>query len=183
MARLSLFIPLSSCVAQKIGQGAESNATKPPILVTLVVRDTAGGPIGLTPTVQLYGQAQDGTVYSGSPTNKGDLWTFIVPGPVTYTAEVSAPGYKTAQRLLAIANETDNPQYDVTLEPDNHAAKTKGKSILAPKARAELEMGKQALGEKRFDDAQLHLEKVLRLAPASPSANYYAGLLTTTKGI
>jgi len=174
---LSLVVPLASRAGQKNNTTQETNARKPPILVTIVVRDTAGASTGLTPTVELYGEAQDGTVYSGSPQNKGDQWTFVVPGPGTYTAQVSAPGYKTAQRVIAISNETDNPQYDVTLEPDIHAGKSKGNSILAPKARAELEKGKQALGEKHFDEAKLHLEKVLRLAPSSPDANYYSGLL------
>ena len=150
--------------------------------MTIVVKDTAGASTGLTPTVQLYGEAQDGTVYTGNPTNTGDRWTFVVPGPGTYTAEVSAPGYKTAQRLLAISSETDNPQYDVTLEPDNHARKVKGKSIMAPKTLAELEKGKKALGEKKFDEAKVHLDKVLRLAPSSPDANYYSGLLNYYTG-
>jgi Tfp pilus assembly protein PilF len=174
---LSLVLPLASRAAQKNNSAGQTNAHRAPIRVTLVVRDTAGASAGLTPTVQLYGEAQDGTVYTGNPTNTGDRWTFVVPGPGTYTAEVSAPGFKTAQRLLAISNETDNPQYDVTLEPDNHAGKARGKSILAPKARAELEKGKHALGEKQFDEAKSHLEKALRLAPTSPEANYYSGLL------
>jgi tetratricopeptide (TPR) repeat protein len=174
---LSLIDLKASYAGQKNNTTTETSAHKPPIQVTIVVKDTAGASTGLTPTVQLYGEAQDGTVYTGNPRNSGDHWTFVVPGPGMYTAEVSAPGYKTAQRLLAIANENDNPQYDVTLEPDLQASKVKGKSIMAPKARAELEKGKHALGEKRFDEAALHLEKVLRLAPASPDANYYSGLL------
>jgi tetratricopeptide (TPR) repeat protein len=95
---------------------------------------------------------------------------------------VSAPGYKTTQRLLAISSETDNPQYDVTLEPDNRPRKVKGKSIMAPKTLAELEKGKKALGEKKFDEAKVHLDKVLRLAPSSPDANYYSGLLNYYTG-
>lgn len=179
---ISLVIPSESSAGQKNNTNQETSARKPPILVTIVVRDTAGASTGLTPTVQLTGEAQDGTVYTGSPQNKGDQWTFVVPGPGTYTAQVSAPGYKTAQRLLAISNETDNPQYDVTLEPDIHAGKVKGNSILAPKARAELEKGKQALGEKKFDEAKVHLEKALHLAPNSPDANYYSGLLNYYTG-
>jgi Flp pilus assembly protein TadD len=174
---LSLAVPLASRAGQKPNSGVETSARKPPILVTIVVRDSAGASTGLTPTVQLTGEAQDGTIYTGNPTNKGDQWTFIVPGPGMYTAQVSAAGYKTAQRLISISTETDNPQYDVTLEPDLHAGKVKGRSILAPKARAELEKGKLALGEKHFDEAKLHLDKVLRLAPGSPDANYYSGLL------
>jgi tetratricopeptide (TPR) repeat protein len=173
----SLIVPAESYGQQRNNNGSPSNAHKAPIRVTIVVKDTAGASTGLTPTVQLYGEAQDGTVYTGSPTNTGDRWTFVVPGPGTYTAEVSAPGYRTAQRLLAISSETDNPQYDVTLESDNHARKVKGKSIMAPKTLAELEKGKKALGEKRFDEAKVHLDKVLRLAPSSPDANYYSGLL------
>lgn len=171
-----------SCAQIKPGNGSQNNAHKAPIRVTIVVKDTAGASTGLTPTVQLYGEAQDGTVYTGNPTNTGDRWTFVVPGPGTYTAEVSAPGYKTAQRLLAISSETDNPQYDVTLEPDNRARKVKGKSIMAPKTLAELEKGKKALGEKKFDEAKVHLDKVLRLAPSSPDANYYSGLLNFYTG-
>ena len=173
----SLVVPLVSRAGQKTNSNQETNARKPPLLVTIVVKDTAGASTGLSPTVRLTGEAQDGTVYTGNPTNRGDQWTFVVPGPGMYTAEVSAAGYKTAQRLISISSETDNPQYDVTLEPDIHAGKAKGNSILAPKARAELEKGKQALGEKKFDEAKLHLEKALRLAPTSPDVNYYSGLL------
>jgi cytochrome c-type biogenesis protein CcmH/NrfG len=166
---LSLIVPLASSAAQ--------NAGRTPILVTIVVRDTAGASTGLTPTVQLYGEAQDGTVYTGSPRNKGDQWTFEVPGLGTYTAEVSAPGYKTTQKMVAVTNRNENLQIDVTLEPNNHPGKAKGSSILAPKARAELEKGKRALGEKQFDEAKVHLETALQFAPTSPEVNYYAGLL------
>jgi hypothetical protein len=89
--------------------------------------------------------ASTGGLYTGSPRNKGDQWIFVVPGPGTYTAEVSAAGYKTAQRIISVSTEKDNPQFDVTLEPDNHPGKAKGSSILAPKARAELDQGKHAL--------------------------------------
>jgi tetratricopeptide (TPR) repeat protein len=184
MLAIGWFLVLSSAsdAQTKNNNTSQNNGHKAPIRVTIVVKDTAGASTGLTPTVQLYGEAQDGTVYTGNPTNAGDRWTFVVPGPGTYTAEVSAPGYKTAQRLLAISSETDNPQYDVTLELDNHARKVKGKSIMAPKTLAELEKGKKALGEKKFDEAKVHLDKVLRLAPSSPDANYYSGLLNYYTG-
>ena len=171
-----VFPPLSDA-AQKNNSNGQSSAARQPLQVTIVVRDTAGASTGITPNVQLYGEAQDGTQYTGVPRNKGDQWTFIVPGPGMYTAEVNAPGYKTAQRIISITNETDNPQYDVTLEPDNQPRKAKGSSILAPKARAELDQGKHALSLKQFDEAKAHLEKALHLAPTSPEVNYYTGLL------
>jgi tetratricopeptide (TPR) repeat protein len=174
---LFLVFPLLARAAQKNNSNSQGNAARQPILVTIVVRDMAGGSTGITPTVQLYGEAQDGTQYTGVPRNKGDQWIFVVPGPGTYTAEVNAPGYKTAQRIISISSETDNPQYDVILEPDNHPRKTKGSSILAPKARAELDLGKHALSVKQFDEAKVHLEKALQLAPTSPEVNYYIGLL------
>jgi Tfp pilus assembly protein PilF len=173
---LSLILPLASLAAQRINSGTQVNAVKTPIQVTIVVRDTAGASTGITPNVQLYGEAQDGTQYTGSPRNKGDQWIFVVPGPGTYTAEVSAAGYKTAQRIISVSTEKDNPQFDVTLEPDNHPGKAKGSSILAPKARAELDQGKHALSGRQFDDAKAHLEKALQLAPTSPEVNYYTGL-------
>ena len=174
---LLMVVPLASHAAQRTNSGAVSNGIKTPIRVTIVVRDTAGASTGISPTVQLYGEAQDGTIYTGVPRNKGDQWTFIVPGAGTYTAEVSAPGYKTAQRMVSVSSETDNPQIDVTLEPDNRPGKAKGSSVLAPKARAELDKGKQALSAKQFDEAKGHLEKALQLAPTSPEVNYYTGLL------
>lgn len=164
---LSLIVPLVSSAAQLIN----------PIPVTIVVRDTTGASTGISPTVQLYGEAQDGTVYTGSPRNNGDQWTFLVPGTGVYTAEVSAPGYKTVQKMVAVTNRNENLQIDVTLEPDNHPGKAKGSSILAPNARAKLEKGKRALGEKQFGEAKSHLEKALQLAPTSPEVNYYTGLL------
>jgi Tfp pilus assembly protein PilF len=164
---LSLTVPSASSAAQLVN----------PIPVTIVVRDTAGATTGISPTVKLYGEAQDGTVYTGNPTNNGDQWTFLVPGTGTYTAEVSAPGYKMAQKMVAVTSRYENLQIDVTLEPDNHPGKAKGSSILAPNVRAELEKGKRALGEKHFDEAKANLEKALQLAPTSPEVNYYAGLL------
>jgi cytochrome c-type biogenesis protein CcmH/NrfG len=174
---LFLVFPPHSHAAQKNNPNGQANAARQPLQVTIVVRDTAGASTGITPSVQLYGEAQDGTQYTGVPRNKGDQWTFIVPGPGTYTAEVNAPGYKRAQRIISITNETDNPQYDVTLEPDNQPRKAQGSSILAPKARAELDQGKHALSLKQFDEAKAHLEKALHLAPTSPEVNYYTGLL------
>src|SRR5690242_11217656 len=87
---LLVFTPFS-CAAQKPNSTRDTNSSRTPMLVTIVVRDTAGASTGLTPTVQLTGEAQDGTVYTGNPTNKGDQWTFVVPGPGIYTAQVSAP--------------------------------------------------------------------------------------------
>jgi Flp pilus assembly protein TadD len=174
---LLLFFSPPSSAAQKTGTNRDTNLPRSPIVLTIVVRDSAGASAGLTPTVQLSGEAQDGTVYSGSPTNKGDQWRFVVPGPGTYTAQVSAPGYKTAQCIVSVSNQTDNPQFDVTLYPDSSAEKVVGSSILTPKVRKELDQGKNAMAEKRFDDANSHLQKALRLAPTSSEVNYYSGLL------
>jgi len=105
-----------------------------------------------------------------------------VPGLGTYTVEVSAPGYKTAHRMVAVSSRTENPHVEVILELDVHRGQTRGGSILAPKAREELQKGKAALGEKHFDEAKSHLENALRLAPSSPDVNYYVGLLSYYTG-
>lgn len=174
---LLIFSSLSNA-AQKTGANRDTNVPRSsPIVVTIVVRDSAGASTGLTPNVQLSGEAQDGTVYNGSPTNKGDQWRFVVPGPGTYTAQVSAPGYKTAQCIVSVSTQTDNPQFDVTLYPDIASERVAGNSILTPKVRKELDQGKHAMAEKHFDDANSHLQKALRLAPTSSEVNYYSGLL------
>ena len=173
---LLLVLPLS-LLAQKPTSGLATDTARAPVLVTLIVRDTAGGTLGLTPTVRLYGEAQDGTVYTGSPTNVGDEWSFEVPGLGTYTAEVSAPGYKTTRRTIAVTETTGSPHFDMRLEPEVPRGKAKGDTILAPKARAELEKGKEALVQKHYEEARSHLDATLRLAPASPEANYYSGVL------
>jgi Tfp pilus assembly protein PilF len=177
-----LVFPLPTLAAQKSSSGMETDQIRTPIKVTLIVRDTAGASLGLTPTVRVFGEAQDGTVYNGSPRNNGDKWIFEVPGLGTYTAEVSEPGYKTTQKLIAVTDKNENPPIDVTLEPEANRGKARGNTIMAPKARAELEEGKEALMAQHFDDAKLHLEKTLRLAPASPEANYYFGLLSYYTG-
>jgi Tfp pilus assembly protein PilF len=173
----SLFLPSSLYSQQKLPTpGLEATPTKTSGLITLVVRDTAGGSV-TTPRVQLYGEAQDGTQYQGSPTSRGDEWDFVVPGVGTYTAEVSAPGFKTTTKIISVTETTGHPYYDVRLEPDAQPGKVRGNTIMAPKARAELEKGKAALEQKQFEEARLHLDKTLHLAPTSPEANYYSGLL------
>jgi len=182
MCGFSAVLPLALRAAQKTNSGGGSNPIRTPVLVTIVVRDSAGATLGQTPNVQLYGESQDGTVYTGSPRYKGDEWTFQVPGLGTYTVEVSAPGYKTTHRMVTVSSSTENPHVEVILEPDAHRALVRGGSILAPRAREELQKGKAALGEKHFDEAKSHLENALRLAPSSPDVNYYVGLLAYYTG-
>jgi tetratricopeptide (TPR) repeat protein len=146
--------------------------------VIFVVRDTMGGASIRQLTVELTGETQDGTIYTGTPRNRGEQWVFEVPGPGTYTAEVSAPGYKTLREPVTITERTgDHLRIDLRLEPSSNSGKGSGSLILAPKARAELDKGKQALNAKQFDEAKAHLEKALQLAPTSSEVNYYAGLL------
>jgi Flp pilus assembly protein TadD len=171
---LSGVISSRMCLAQMPAQNPgqpQSNA----LTVIIRVRDAAGGFTLTSPTVVLTGEAQGGKVYAGTPIQNEDQWAFVVPGVGSYTVEVSAPGYKTERRSVSVTvNET--PEIEVALEAQDSPGKARGASILTPKAREEVQKGKLALSNKRFEEAKLHLEKALQLAPTSSEVNYLVGL-------
>jgi predicted Zn-dependent protease len=166
--------------AQKPAQNTTplSSLTQPTsFLVVIVVRDAAGGSTTTRPAVELTGEAQDGTVYRGTPVVSGDEWTFQVPGIGTYSAEVSAPGYKTERRSVSVTIATEVSRLEVPLDAQKPVPKASGGSILAPKVREEVQKGKEAMSAKRFDEAKSHLQNALQRAPTSSEVNYLFGLL------
>lgn len=168
-----LGVPLGTSASSFKNLGIPQQGTQ----VIFVVRDTKGALVSQL-TVEFTGQTNSGTIYSGTPRNRGDQWIFEITEPGDYTVEARATGYKTMREPVPVTERTGNYiRIDLTLEPDNYPGKANQSSILAPKARAELDKGKQALNAKRFDEAKAHLESALQLAPGSPEVNYYAGLL------
>lgn len=143
--------------------------------VIVVVRDAAGGPIRIKLTVELTGEPPNVT-YRGVPIQKGEEWSFQA-GVGTYSLVVSAPGYKTDRRTVIVTDAAEGARVEVTLEAEKAVPAGSGTTILAPKARAEVQKGKEAMSSKRFDEAKSHLERALQLAPTSSEVNYLCGLL------
>lgn len=100
----------------------------------------------------------------------------------TYSLVVSAPGYKTERQTVIVTDATEGARIEVTLEAEKSSREAPGSSILAPKAREEVEKGKEAMSAKSFDKAKPHLEKALQLAPTSSEVNYLYGLLQYYQG-
>lgn len=171
-ARTTLaFTTIVAALSLAVSSGARAAQQSPFVTITIVVRDAAGGSVSTLPTAELTGQTHDGRLYTGVAIQKRDEFIFRVPMG-TYTVEVSAPGYKTERRAVPV---TDSIEIEVTLERSSRNAPAG--SILAPKAREEVQKGNEALRDKRFDEAKSHLEKALQLAPTSPVVNYLSGLL------
>jgi tetratricopeptide (TPR) repeat protein len=154
-----------------------------PARIALTIREKRGNKLDILPSVKLY--EEGGGVYSSSPRQMGEEWYFEIRSPGTYTVEVSSPGYKRVQQSASITNQGESYRLDITLEPEGYAGNTAppaGETVLAPKALEEKKKGAQALKEKNFPEAKIHLEKALRMVPGSSEINYLVGILYVKTG-
>ena len=94
-----------------------------------------------------------------------------------YEVVVQAPGYKTEHTALMVDNNRPAFYVAVTLQresPEPEKANST-ETLLAPKARKEMEKGISAIKSGKYGEAQAHLEAARKLAPADADINYLLG--------
>lgn len=151
--------------------------------ITVAVRNAEGEPLTMPALVRLY--SADGLSLGQVSVVSGGLATFRNLRPVSsYSVEVEASGYVKgfAQAFLPIAGPLEIQIYlraqeksDAVVLPDSEIP------LLAPKAKKELDAGREALRQKDFVKAQNHLGKAEQMAPAHPEVLYLFGSLYAQK--
>jgi Flp pilus assembly protein TadD len=164
--------------AMALGQdsSAETNmfrGDRPEISVT--VRDSGGAEIATPATVKVY---RSGVPMDQSQTSKGRVF-FMLPSTGEYTVQVSATGYESSQKDIAIPVALKT-EVDFTLKRKAEANETTGVPagpVLAPKAKEAFEKGLQALTAGKIKDAQKYSGEAMTLAPGHPDVLYLQGVV------
>jgi len=109
--------------------------------------------------------------------NDGVAWFNAVPAG-SYVITVDAPGFQEASAEADLAG-LDHVQATVTLQPAPEPDQGPGSlsTVLAPRAKADLDAGIAAMSANKFDDAQEHLQAAYNLAPGDADVNAALGLL------
>ncbi len=97
-----------------------------------------------------------------------------------YRIEAVIPGYARAEDVATLPYRGAMTYVFLNLRPEAGPAASAGTSALpmiAPKARAEIQKGLEALRSKNFKEAQRRLERAFELAPGHPTVNYLVGVL------
>src|SRR5580698_6070249 len=154
---------------------AETNmfrGDRPEISVT--VRDSGGAEISSPATVRVY---RSGVPTDEGTTRKGRVF-FMLPTIGDYSVQVSATGYESSQKDIAIPVAL-KAEVEFTLKRKAEANETSGipsGPVLAPKAKEAFEKGLQALGAGKIKDAEKYSNEAMNLAPGHPDVLYLQGV-------
>lgn len=155
---------------------AETNmfrGDRPEISVT--VRDSGGAEISTPATVRVY---RSGVPTDEGTTRKGRVF-FMLPTIGDYSVQVSATGYESSQKDIAIPVAL-KAEVEFNLKRKAEANETTGVPagpVLAPKAKEALEKGLQALGAGKIKDAEKYSGEAMGLAPGHPDVLYLQGVV------
>jgi tetratricopeptide (TPR) repeat protein len=164
----------AAAVAQD--SSAETNmfrGDRPEISVT--VRDSGGAEISSPATIKIY---RSGVPTDQGTTRKGRAF-FMLPSTGEYTIQVSATGYESTQKDLAIPVAL-KAEVDFNLKRTAEANETTGVPagpVLAPKAKEAFDKGLQALGAGKIKDAEKYSGEAMNLAPGHPDVLYLQGVV------
>jgi len=154
-------------------EGAISRGDHAEISVT--VRDNSGQPITTSATIKLF---KNGIPIDQATSSQSRA--FFVPHSLgDFTISVEAPGFKPAQKDISLSVPV-KAEIDIYLQAENASnvsVGVPGKPVLAPKAMEALVKAIQALGENKLDQAQKHMNEVMKLAPGHPEVLYVQGML------
>jgi thioredoxin-like negative regulator of GroEL len=167
---------LSAVPALAQDSSAETNmfrGDRPEISVT--VRDSGGAEIATPATVRIY---RSGVPTDQGTTRKGRVF-FMLPSTGEYSVQVSATGYESSQKDIAIPVAL-KAEVEFTLKrtaESNEVAGVPAGPVLAPKAKEVFDKGLQALGEGKIKDAQKYSAEAMTLAPGHPDILYLQGVV------
>jgi len=145
--------------------------------ITVTVHDTSGATIMSAGIVKLY---RDGMLTDEVGLARGRaVFGSVATG--SYTLEIDATGYKSAQRDVNVSISMPY-EIDASLQREGTAdAQGPSKPILAPKAKEALDKSRKALSKNKFSDAEKYLDEALKLAPSDPDVLYIQGVLFLEK--
>lgn len=144
--------------------------------VSVVVRVNSwdGGPLQTSADVSLNPEGGMGLDEMTGTTSEAQF-DRVAAG--RYDVVVQAPGYKTEHTVLAVDNSRPAFYVAVTLQRESSEPEKTNSTdtLLAPKARKEMEKGISAIKAGNYRDAQTHLEAARKLAPGDADINYLLG--------
>src|SRR5690348_1138882 len=144
------------------------------ISVVVRVNSSEGGPLDVGADVYLAQEGRSGLHLTTGPVAEAQF-NNVAPG--RYIAEATAMGYKRGSTQFNVDNSQQSFFVIVTVapeDPDRGAPAAPG-TVLAPKARKEVEKGSAAIKAGKFDEARDHLEKAQKLAPGDADIKYMLG--------
>ncbi|MGH9574465.1 MAG: tetratricopeptide repeat protein [Candidatus Acidiferrales bacterium] len=143
--------------------------------VSVVVRVTSweGGPLDVAADVMLAPEGRQGLHEITGPVAEAQF-DHVKPG--RYDVEVKALGYKTGHATVEVDTAQMAFMVPVSLQADTGDTEPANTgTLLAPKARKEMEKGDAALKAGKFAEAEEHLKIAYKLAPGDPDINYMLG--------
>lgn len=169
-----LLFVTSAAFAQDSGaEGTLLRGDRPEISVT--IHDGMGDAISVPANVKIL---KDGTPADQKEAAHGRAF-FVLRSVGDYTIEVTANGYKPAQKDVAVPVAV-KAEVDIYLQREassNESTGVPGKAVLAPKAREALDKGLQALSENKLKDAEKYVGEASKMAPGHPDVLFVQGVL------
>ena len=184
-ARMARLMPMtliglllsSRCALCQDGVSEENAINGNSAQIVVTVRDSSGEPLSVPAVVRLY---RSGGIPSGTgTTSKGGRVIFLPQNLGDFTVVVEATGYKTGHGDVSVPIPV-KAEVDVYMEPEGVArgnAGVPGQPVLAPKAKAALDKGLQALRANKLEEAEKSLSEAIKLAPGHPDVLYLQGVL------
>jgi outer membrane protein assembly factor BamD (BamD/ComL family) len=172
-AAMALTLPALACGQDSSAETNMFRGDRPEISVT--VRDSGGAEIATPATVKIY---RSGVPTDQGQTRKGRVF-FMLASTGEYTVQVSATGYESSQKDIAIPVALKT-EVEFSLKRKAEANETTGVPagpVLAPKAKEAFEKGLQALSAGNIKDAQKYSGEAMNLAPGHPDVLYLQGVV------
>jgi len=158
----------------QMGQSPSGQPRGPSAVIVVNIVGEDGGPTGEGAQVTV---SSEGDAGRSDVAGSNGVVRFAGVSRGSYAVTVHEPGYKDGFGSVEVPSSYGQFSTTVTLQPDTtDDADAKG-MMLAPKARAELDKGVNAMREKHYDEAEKHLEAAYKLAPGNPDVNDKLGEL------
>ncbi len=151
--------------------------------VTVVVRTSNGAPLSASVFVRIYSNLRGMDETQPVRINGQAVFSNLVAGD--YDIEVTAPGFRLAHEQTTVAGTSQSTTVYVYLLPEGApgAATTAAMPpAMDPKAQREMAKALEALKGQRLDEARVHLEKAVRLAPGQADIHFLLGVVLSAKG-
>ena len=159
--------------------GAPPGTQTNPVSVTLIVnlRDSEGTPLDVPGIVNLQDNAQGARRTATTRDASAAVFDGVTQGE--YDAEAIAAGYQTTREHITVNSFGSNMQAYICLLRQSEAkpvARKPGRPVMAPKLKAEVNKGLEALNQRQFEQARAHFATAAAMAPGNPDVIYLLGI-------
>jgi Flp pilus assembly protein TadD len=158
--------------------GAPSTSQANPVSVTLIInlRDSEGTPLDVPGVVNLQSNAQGFRRTATTRDASAAVFDGVTQGE--YDAEAIGTGYQTTWEHISVNGFGSTVQVYIFLPRQSEtkpAARKPGGPVMAPRLRAEVDKGLEAMSRRQFELARTHFAKAAAMAPGNPDVVYLLG--------